>query len=73
MFMAYPLYCHTNYNITTTSDRSLISQNRTEQIKRYCLLADSTTDIAVELDGPSYIKNIHQNIYLIYNTKSKKI
>jgi hypothetical protein len=71
MFMAFPLYCHTNY-ITTTLDHSLISQKRTEQIKRYCLLADCTTDIAVELDGPSYIKNTHQNIYLIYNKKGRK-
>jgi hypothetical protein len=31
------------------------------------------TDIAVELDGPPDIKNTHQNIYLIYNTKRKKI
>jgi hypothetical protein len=73
MFMAFPLYCHTNYTLTTTSDHSLSSQNRTEQFKSYCLLADSTTDTAVELDGPSYIKNTHQNIYLIYNTKRKKI
>jgi len=60
MFMAFPLYCHTNYNITTTSDHSLIPQNRNEQIKLQ--LADSTTDIAVELDGPSYIKT-HTKTY----------
>jgi hypothetical protein len=69
----FPLFCQTKYNTTTISDQLLFTKHRSEQIKRYCLLAGSTTDIAVQLDSPFYVKNTHQNMYRKYNTKRKRI
>jgi hypothetical protein len=61
MFMVFPLSCHIN-NIKTTSYYSLITKNRSQQIKRYCLLVGSTAAVMNELDSPSYIKKNRPNI-----------